>query len=152
MFGVVYILVCVSFGYAFVREMLPQLWGPELEAHRLLLRRSEAEAGGPSETSSPLKRWMIVLPASYVAGTLIVTWCVYLTAYALRGTGDALFWANVLTMPFFAAVVVAWRIRRRPAVALGEAVRDLRDSGPEIGVVVASALLIGALDVLTFFS
>ena len=123
MFGVVYILVCVSFGYAFVREMLPQLWGPELEAHRLLLRRSEAEAGGPSETSSPLKRWMIVLPASYVAGTLIVTWCVYLTAYALRGTGEALFWANVLTMPFFAAVVVAWRMRRRPAVAPGGAMR-----------------------------
>ena len=152
MFGVVYIFVCVSFGYAFVREMLPQLWSPELDAHRLLLRRSGAEVDIRSETSSPLKRWMIVLPASYVAGTLIVTWCVYLTAYAFRSTGNALFWANVLTMPFFTVVAVAWRIRRRPAVALGEAVRDLRDSGPEIGVVVASALLIGALDVLTFFS
>ncbi len=152
MFGVVYILVCVSFGYAFVREMLPQLWSPELEAHRLLLRRSGGEADGPSKASSPLKRWMIVLPASYVAGTLIVTWCVYLTAYAFRSTGNALFWANVLTTPFFAAVVFVWRMRRRPAVALGEAMRDLRDSGPEIAIVVASALLIGALDVLTFFS
>lgn len=151
MFGVVYILVCVSFGYAFVREMLPQLWSPELEAHCLLLRRSGGEADGPSKASSPLKRWMIVLPASYVAGTLIVTWCVYLTAYAFRSTGNALFWANVLTTPFFAAIVVAWRMRRRPAVALGEAMRDLRDSGPEIAIVVASALLIGYLDHLTLF-
>ncbi len=151
MFGVVYILVCVSFGWVFVREMLPQLWSPELEAHRLLLLRSGAEAGDASETSSPLRRWMIVLPASYVAGTLIVTWCVYLTAYALRGTGDALFWANVLTMPFFATVVFVWRMRRRPAVALGEALRELRNSGPEIAVVVASALLIGFLDHRTLF-
>jgi len=150
MFGVVYILVCVSFGYAFVREMLPQLWEPEIEAHRLLLRRSGAEAGDAPETSSPLRRWMIVLPASYVAGTLIVTWCVYLTAYAFRSTGNALFWANVLTMPFFTAVVVAWRMRR-PAVSPGESLRDLRNSGPEIAVVVASVLLIGYLDHLTLF-
>ena len=165
MFGVVYILLCISFGYVFIREMLPQLWGAELEAHRLLVLRSDTERAGPDafrrrfrESPSSLRRWMVVLPASYIVGTLIVTWCTYLTACAFRSTGNALFWANLLTMPFFCMVVIVWAFRNRLergwflAAPKSERLSDtIRDSGLEITIVAVSASVIGFLDFRTLF-
>jgi hypothetical protein len=144
MFGIAYILICAAFGYVVVRELLPQLLRPETEVFRLLVRRTD-------DAPSPLRRWMIVLPASYIVGTLLVAWTTYLVAYALRGTATPLLFANAVTMPFFAGIALAWRMRRCRTFAPAEIARGLRNSSIGIGVVVASALAIGFLDAITFF-
>lgn len=52
-----------------------------------------------------IARWMIIFPASFLIGTLILTWCVYIAAYLFRNTGRPLYYGNMTVVLLFTIIV-----------------------------------------------
>lgn len=166
--GFLFLCLCTAVGFVFLREMLPSLWDDGLNVHRLLRRRrcreSEtgmedrgAESGLSKYEGETVRRWMVLLPASWISGTLCVTWFVYLAAYALRRTTAPLLWANVLAFLFFGTFLSVWLLRRRRLFSgahgwsVGDILGELTASKLEMGVLLVAALGMGYLDFRTCF-
>jgi hypothetical protein len=57
---------------------------------------------------------MVLVPVWYVAGTLALTWIVYILAYLNRNAGEPLLYANRIAMPVaFLAMVPVYIIKRK---------------------------------------
>lgn len=93
MIGILYIIVSFGIGYLFNKFWL-----------RSLYNGSERR----SLTGIPVKMplWIIHVPASYLVGTLLVTWATYLMAFLTRSTGNPMLWGNILTFLPVSAIMV----------------------------------------------
>ncbi|MCX7747420.1 MAG: hypothetical protein N2645_11090 [Clostridia bacterium] len=78
----------VFLGYSILKKLLPQLF------HLSKLK---------SISFKPVKiaQWMVVFPASYLVGTLVMTWVTYFLCYFLRSTGKPMLWGNVASLSLF---------------------------------------------------
>lgn len=165
--GFLFLCLCTAVGFVFLREMLPSLWDDGLNVHRLLRKCREnatgmedrgAESGLSEDGGKAVRRWMVLLPASWISGTLCVTWFVYLAAYALRRTAAPLLWANVLAFLFFGIVLSVWLLRRRRLFSgahgwsAGDILGVLSASKLEMSVLLVAALGMGYLDFRTCFA
>ncbi len=99
MIGVLYLFLCFCLGWAFCSFALPGL--SQMTATDYLKRKISV---------SP---YMLLIPAWFVSGTLLLTWTVYLTAYLCRNTKEPLWYANLIAMPLAIAVTVLTALYRR---------------------------------------
>ena len=77
---------------------------------------------GPGDESVPraVARWVIVLPVSFLVGTLLATWATYLTASALRSATNPMLYANIIVSGILAiAALVSIRRRGNPSAPVG---------------------------------
>jgi hypothetical protein len=94
MIGGLYVLLCFLVGRAMVERFLPELRSPDMNVHRIL--QTDRFLGRPRSLREAVVRpWMLIGTASYLTGTLTVTWTVYLLAYLLRDTAHPLLWGNI---------------------------------------------------------
>lgn len=68
MLSICYLLLATWIGYHFLKKTLPQLFK---------LGKAKSLAG----KTVPLPNWMVTIPASFLIGTLLVTWFTYLVSY-----------------------------------------------------------------------
>lgn len=64
-------------------------------------------------TSTPVKlpNRLVTLPASFLVGTLIITWITYLISYAFKSSDRPLYYGNIITITLFTAISVAIIVR-----------------------------------------
>ncbi len=101
MLGIIYLILCFLIGYGAVKCFLPGI-------HHI--HRSKFFAG-----EAVLCPWMVSWPASFLTGAVLCTWITYLAAYGFAGTAAPLFWANVVSLIFFFALISGVVIRQRSA-------------------------------------
>lgn len=84
MLGIVYLILATYLGRLVLSPVLPRL--AQVAQHNLF-------------TAQPvsLSRWLVVLPASFLTGTLLMAWFTYGLAYLLAFTGNPLLFANLIT-------------------------------------------------------
>lgn len=111
MLGLFYLVLAIYVGHALIKRFLPQL-------------AAVSEGGGLSDGKVRLPGWMLTWPASFLVGTLSVTWTAYLLAYAFVWTKKPLFYADLLLLGAF-ALFAAYRLTRRPE-RLTKALAQLR--------------------------
>lgn len=94
MLGLVYIFISILVGYCFISICFPN--------YRKLTKKSFQ---GKDISLSP---FLVVVPASYYAGTLLVTWTTYLIAYFNRNSKEPLFLANLIAILFFLLLFIIY--------------------------------------------
>lgn len=125
MAGILYLCICLLTGHVLLRLCFPAS-----------LRDTEHSfSGGRIEGGRhPIPAWFVWFPASFLAGTLGITWMVYLIAYCMRGLENSLRFANLIVMGTACAVFaagygfcffrrrIAWKARERHPVSGGDLV------------------------------
>ncbi|NLY74904.1 MAG: YfhO family protein [Firmicutes bacterium] len=91
MLAILYLLTGWLTGYRLIRKFLPQLF-------KVGNRKSLYD------DKIPLEHWMVTLPASFLIGTLVITWVTYLAAYCFRNTATPLSYGNLVSLSVFLAV------------------------------------------------
>lgn len=94
MFGLLYLLIASSAGYGICKKCLPQLW--KVNSVRNL-----------TGTNIPLPKWMLIVPASFLAGTLVMSWFTYLSAFCFRNLASSLFYGNLASF-FVFGIPLGW--------------------------------------------
>ena len=103
MAGILYLCICFLTG-----NVLLQVCFPVSLRETKLSFWGEPVKGG----KRPIPGWFVRLPASFLIGTLAVTWAVYLTAYCARSLENPLRFANAVVMGAAgAALAVYYGIR-----------------------------------------
>ena len=112
MFGILYMALAVFIGYNLVVRLLPGL-------------KSISCLKDPAGKSVKLDSWMVVLPAAFLTGTLLITWFTYIAAYAFYNTQKPMLYGNILSLPVFtaASLYIAYLKRDKFACFIRETVR-----------------------------
>ncbi len=140
MIGILYLLLCFGLGWAVCSFAFPGL--ERMTAADYLKRKISV---------SP---YMLLIPAWFVSGTLLLTWAVYLVAYLCRSVRDPLWYANLLVLPLvLIAVVLTAFLRGRKGKGLTITLRcsDRKARRIELFFLVAVTALAGVLMRTTFF-
>jgi len=53
-----------------------------------------------------LPAWMVTLPASFLTGTLLMTWTTYISAYLFRTTGEPMLYGNMTSFLIFSFIII----------------------------------------------
>jgi len=88
MLGLLYIAVSWISGYLILKQLLPSIFD---------FTKSLSLTGKQVK----LPAWMVTLPASFLTGTLLMTWTTYISAYLFRTTGEPMLYGNMTS--FFIA-------------------------------------------------
>lgn len=99
--AILYLILTFFIGYQIVKKFFGSLFK---------LYRQKSFTG----KSIKLRHWMVTLPASYLTGTLLITWTTYLVSYVFHKTGKPLLYGNIVTISVFsllAAVIIIRNIK-----------------------------------------
>lgn len=88
MIALLYLIISVLSGYVICSYAFPRL------------KKMGMYSYGNKEIN--LHPYFILLPAYFLIGTIVQTWCVYLLAYIFQGKAHPLAYANAIIMPLFA--------------------------------------------------
>lgn len=104
MIGILYIALAWISGYVLLKQFLPSVFD---------FSRSLSLTGKQVK----LPAWMVTLPASFLAGTLLVTWTVYISSNFFRSSGNPMLYGNIIAFGLFSLIIVFFLIRDRRNVA-----------------------------------
>lgn len=93
MLGILFLILACFVGHNLLKKVLPGLFN---------VSKTKSLFG----KTVKLDNWMVTLPASFLAGTLIMTWITYLMAYAFYRTGNPMLYGNMASMLFFLVLSV----------------------------------------------
>ncbi len=82
MWGILYLILACVLGYKLIQVLFPQL--VTLEMH-----------GEFDQKVSGFPKWMVVCPAAFITGTLLMTWTAYIFACLFAKTGRAMLYGNI---------------------------------------------------------
>ncbi len=142
MLGIIYIILCLYSGYVFVSVYLP---------HLTRVRPCFANDGRVDGISRPV----VVLPASFLCGTLLLTWSTYLFSYfasLLPFISNPMLWGNLISITLcitgtmylsFKKIqhIAIWKIRTLPHASLRPAFSPMSDLAFFLAVLVLSVFL-----------
>lgn len=148
MLGMLYVLLSFYVGYVLLKRFLPELTA--------VSRRTTLQG-----TAFKLPDWMVCIPASYLLGTLLMTWTTYIFVYLFHSTGQAMFWGNTISLTCFSvfSIIVIFKNKASYTASLRETMKysgkrfDYLLSGNLVEIIfVLSVLLISTfLMFYTFF-
>lgn len=123
MFGIIYLCICILVGAGIFYCVTPGIFKEDVSAYNK-----------KKLSISPILLW---LPASGVAGILLVTWSVYIMARIFYGSDHPLLYANILVLIFYGIVLaVIWGMVYRKRETGGVRVKanssSLRNYGVEL--------------------
>ncbi|HOM03391.1 MAG TPA: hypothetical protein PLH43_11275 [Acetivibrio sp.] len=98
MIGLLYIAVAWLSGYVILKRVLPSIFD---FSNSLSLTGKQVK----------LPAWMVTLPASFLVGTLLVTWTTYISAYLLRSTGKPMLFGNIVSFSLFSIIIIFFLVR-----------------------------------------
>ncbi len=84
MLGIIYIILCFFIGYNIFAKFL---------AHILKFSKAATLCGN----TISLRSYMIIVPSSYLIGTISLTWITYIFSYFFKKTSSPLFYGNLIT-------------------------------------------------------
>lgn len=107
MFGIIYIILGWYNGYFFLKKLIPSIFN--YSKTKDLLRRP---------VSLPV--WMVTIPASFLAGMLLITWTTYIAAYLFRSTQNPILYGNIcsLSISFIIAAFITVKNRTKYIASL----------------------------------
>jgi len=85
MFGMLYLVLSFIIGYHLIRAFLPCLFS---------VGKNKSLFDKPVSLSA----WMVTLPASFLVGTLVMTWVTYIAAYIFQQAEKPLVYGNTVSM------------------------------------------------------
>ena len=88
MIGILYIVLSWISGYILLKQFLPSIFD---FSRSLSLKGKQVK----------LPAWMVTLPASFLVGTLLVTWTTYISAYFFRSSGNPMLYGNIIAFVLF---------------------------------------------------
>jgi hypothetical protein len=92
MIALLYLIVAWWSGFTILKRLFPQLF-------------KLAGTESLSDKPAPLANWMVVVPGSFLVGTLFMTWVTYLGAYLCRSAARPLILGNRISFFLFGAVI-----------------------------------------------
>lgn len=93
MLGLLYIAVSWISGYLILKQLLPSIFD---------FTKSLSLTGKQVK----LPAWMVTLPASFLTGTLLMTWTTYISAYLFRTTGEPMLYGNMTSFLIFSFIII----------------------------------------------
>lgn len=100
MIGILYIALSWVSGYILLRQFLPSIFD---------FSKSLSLTGKQVK----LPAWMVTLPASFLVGTLLVTWTTYISAYLFRSTGNPMLYGNIISFIFYSILIIFFLVKDR---------------------------------------
>lgn len=140
MLGLIYIVLCFAVGWSICTLVFPNLG---LVTAKDYFRKK-----------INLSPYLLLFPAWYVIGTLVMTWPTYLVAYLFGNKSEPLLYANSIMIPIgFLITITAFMIhnRRKEAKRIDLFCEDKRVRQIEMVIVISITLLATILMWLTFF-
>ncbi len=105
MIAVLYIVLAWYTGTSIVKRIVPYI---------LNIDRVRCLTGHRVE----LGKWMIILPGSFLTGTLIMTWVTYTAAYIFKNTRYPLLIGNIVSIVLF-SLIAFYRVNKNKHVFIG---------------------------------
>ena len=140
MMGILYLILCFLLGWSICEFAFPDLGS--------LTQRSY---GKGNISVSP---YLLLFPAWYVTGTMVLTWGTYLIALLFADKREPLFYANLIVMPLallVSVIFLSYKVRNRNRIKTDLFSKDCKIIRLELAFVAVVALLAGVLMWLTFF-
>ncbi len=100
MLAMIYLGLASFVGFNLLKSLLPGLWKTQ-ERKTLLSNKAD------------MPSWMVILPASFLSGTLILTWFSYICAYVFRNTREPMLWGNLLSFFVFSLLMVIFAFKKK---------------------------------------
>lgn len=100
MIGILYIVLSWISGYILLKQFLPSIFD---FSRSLSLKGKQVK----------LPAWMVTLPASFLVGTLLVTWTTYISAYFFRSSGNPMLYGNIIAFVLFSFIIAFFLVRDR---------------------------------------
>ena len=137
MIGLLYIVLSYGLGWAICSFAFPKL--------------SYITQSDGFQRRIAVSPYIILLPAWYVTGTLVITWTTYLAAYLFRNAMEPLFYGNLISMPLAFAffLLVFLKLRQKEMGML--LTKDRKAVRLEFILLLAVLLLANVLMWVTFF-
>lgn len=88
MIALFYLILSFFIGYNIIKKFFDTLF----KLHRIRSFTGKAVR---------LRHWMVTIPASYLTGTLLITWITYLLVYAFHKTGKPMLYGNIASLAIF---------------------------------------------------
>ncbi|MDP4179287.1 MAG: hypothetical protein Q8900_13250 [Bacillota bacterium] len=100
MLAILYLIISCFLGYYFIKLFLPSLF-----------KVSKVK----SLFDKPIKihHWMVTVPASFLIGTMILTWSTYLISYLFKNTQKPLLFGNVFSIIISLAIIIPLIIKNK---------------------------------------
>lgn len=147
MLAFLYLALSFLTGHAVLKNTLPQLFD---------IGREKSFFGKPVK----LGGWMVVFPAYFLVGTLVMTWTTYLAAYAFRGTSMPMFYGNLIAFSVFITLAAYSLLSKRKEcgrllacvkkVTFGQCMTFLRERRRELAFLLVLLAISGFLMFYTF--
>ncbi len=103
MLGILYLVISIFTGYHFLKRFIPGIFS---------ISETRSFFGKPVK----LDNWMVTLPASFLTGTLLMTWSVYLCSYAFHTIAQSpMLYGNIITFALFSAMSIYIIIKKKQA-------------------------------------
>ena len=106
MFGIISILIAYYLGNNLLKKLLPEVMA--------VSNRNSIDG-----MAYKLSNWMVYVPASYLIGTLLITWVTYILAYVFRSTGNPMLWGNICSLTVFIAAAAFICFKKRLLYSTG---------------------------------
>jgi len=140
MFGLIYIILCFTVGWAICSYVFPNLGTLTDEDY--------------SRRKINLSPYLLLIPAWYITGTLAMTWPTYLIAYLFGDKAEPLLYANCIMLPigFVVSAIACYKHFRKNNTNIRSLLcSDRKSRQIEIVLVIAVTLLASILMWTTFF-
>ena len=137
MMGLLYIVLSYGLGWAICSFAFPKL--------------SHITQTDGFRRKIAVSPYMILLPAWYVTGTLVIAWTTYLVAYLFRGAEEPLFYGNLVSMPLAFAFILFVFLKSRQKEKRMFLTKDKKAVRLEFIFLLAILLLANILMWATFF-
>lgn len=129
MAAIYYLLICFMAGYFLLKNFMPSFFCIN-------------EYSGLATKNIRIPGWLVIFPASFLTGTLIMTWLTYIAAYMARSTGKAMYYGTLaillLATAAVAALVILESVKKR-WTGLGN---TLFDGGTLVEIILALTLFL----------
>lgn len=142
MLGLLYIAVSWISGYLILKQLLPSIFD---------FTKSLSLTGKQVK----LPAWMVTLPASFLTGTLLMTWTTYISAYLFRTTGEPMLYGNMTSFLIFSFIIIFFIAKDEtdiPALfkSLKSVVSKIKDNSFLKSNVIEIAYVLAFLSIWTF--
>lgn len=100
MLGLIYLIIATYVGFKLLKKLIPFIFN--LSSEKTLYGKT-----------IKLQSWIITLPASFLTGTLFMTWLTYLSAYAFQKSDNPLLYGNIVSFSVFILAAVFFTLSEK---------------------------------------
>lgn len=100
MLGIYLLILCFFVGNNIIKIMFPSLF-------------AQTNISSFNGKEIKLGKWMILVPSSFLIGSLIITWVTYFSGYLFKSTSSPLLYGNILSLSFFTMISIIFIFKNK---------------------------------------